>query len=122
MTSKMTSLEIAQEAVRALDSKKALDLRLIGIREISSLADYFVIATATSNTQAKALADEVEFRLSQAGVEPDHIEGRSGNTWILLDYDTVIVHVFLDKTRDFYDLERLWKDGEQLPLDGIIEE
>ncbi len=118
----MTSLEIAQEAVRALDSKKALELRLIGIREVSSLADYFVIATGTSNTHTKALADEVEFRLSQAGIEPDHIEGRNGNTWILLDYDNVIVHVFQDKTRDFYDLERLWKDGEQLSLEGIISE
>lgn len=122
MTRKMTSLEIAQEAVRALDSKKALELRLIGIREVSSLADYFVIATGTSNTHTKALADEVEFRLSQAGIEPDHIEGRNGNTWILLDYDNVIVHVFQDKTRDFYDLERLWKDGEQLSLEGIISE
>ena len=122
MTSKMTSLEIAQEAVRALDSKKAQELRLIGVSEISSLADYFVIATAGSNTQAKALAEEVEFRLSQAGIEPDHIEGRNGNDWILLDYDTVIVHVFLNQTRDFYDLERLWKDGELLPLDGIVTE
>ena len=118
----MTSLEIAHEAVRALDSKKAQEVKLIGIREISSLADYFVIATATSNTQAKALAEEVEFKLSQAGIEPDHIEGRSGNTWILLDYDTVIVHVFLDKTRDFYDLERLWKDGELLSLEGVVAE
>ena len=122
MTSKMTSLEIAQEAVRALDSKKAQELRLIGVSEISSLADYFVIATAGSSTQAKALAEEVEFRLSQAGIEPDHIEGRNGNAWILLDYDTVIVHVFLNQTRDFYDLERLWKDGELLPLDGIVTE
>ena len=86
------------------------------------MADYFVIATGTSNTHTKALADEVEFRLSQAGIEPDHIEGRNGNTWILLDYDNVIVHVFQDKTRDFYDLERLWKDGEQLSLEGIISE
>jgi len=116
----MTSLEIAQEAVRALDSKKALELRLIGIREVSSLADYFVIATATSNTHAKALADEVEFRLSQQGIQPGHIEGRNGNTWILLDYDNVIVHVFLNKTRDFYDLERLWKDGQLIDLEGIV--
>ena len=118
----MSSLEIAYEAVRALDSKKAQDIKLIGIREISSLADYFVIAAATSNTQAKALADEVEFKLSQMGIEPDHVEGRSGNTWTLLDYNTVVVHIFLDKTRDFYDLERLWKDGEQLSLEGIVTE
>ena len=122
MTGNMTSLEIAQETVRALDSKKAQEIRLIGVREISSLGDYFVIATANSSTQAKALADEVEFRLSQAGIEPDHVEGRNGNTWILLDYDTVIVHVFLNKTRDFYDLERLWKDGELVPLDGLVTE
>ena len=116
----MTSLEIAQEAVRALDSKKALDLRLIGIRDISSLADYFVLASATSSTQAKALSEEVEYRLSQKGVEPDHLEGRNANTWILLDYETVIVHIFVGKTRDFYDLERLWKDGEVLPLEALI--
>ena len=118
----MTSLEIAQEAVRALDSKKAQELRLIGVSEISSLADYFVIATAGSSTQAKALAEEVEFRLSQAGIEPDHIEGRNGNAWILLDYDTVIVHVFLNQTRDFYDLERLWKDAGEMDLSGVLTE
>ena len=120
--SEYTSKESTKLACEALADKKADDIKVIDISEVSSLADYFVIATAGSSTQAKALAEEVEFRLSQAGIEPDHIEGRNGNAWILLDYDTVIVHVFLNQTRDFYDLERLWKDGELLPLDGIVTE
>lgn len=112
----MTSLELAKKAVAILDSKKALDLKVIGIRDISILADYFVIATGTSSTHVKALADEVEFQLKQQGVAPDHTEGYRSNSWILLDYGNVIIHVFYGETREFYDLERLWKDGEQLDV------
>ena len=89
---------------------------MIGIRDISILADYFVIATGTSSTHVKALADEVEFQLKQQGVAPDHTEGYRSNSWILLDYGNVIIHVFYGETREFYDLRRLWKDGEQLDV------
>ena len=116
----MTAAEIAKAAVRALDGKKALDIQIIEIGDVSILADYFVIATGTSSTHVKALADEVEFQLHQAGEAPGHIEGYRSNTWILLDYHQVIVHVFLEETRDFYDLERLWKDGRQLSAEAFL--
>ncbi len=116
----MTSAELAKAAAKALDSKKAQDIKVIGIRDLSILADYFVIATGTSSTHIKALADEVEFQLKEAGEAPGHIEGHHSNTWILLDYGHVIVHVFLEETRDFYDLERLWKDGEQIDTAAFL--
>lgn len=116
----MTSLELAKKAVEILDNKKATDLKLIGIRDISVLADYFVIATGASNTHVKALADEVEFQLKEQGITPDHTEGYRSNSWILIDYGNVIVHVFCGETREFYDLERLWKDGEQLDVSELL--
>ena len=117
----MTSLELAKEAAKILDSKKGIDIQAIGVREVTTLADSFVIAAAGSGTQVKALADEVEFQLKQLGISPNHIEGHRSNTWILLDYGNVVVHVFLKETRDFYDLERLWQDGEQIDLSSVLE-
>ena len=117
----MTSLELAKEAAKILDSKKGIDIQAIGVREGTTLADYFVIAAGGSGTQVKALADEVEFQLKQLGISPNHIEGHRSNTWILLDYGNVVVHVFLKETRDFYDLERLWQDGEQIDLSSVLE-
>ena len=80
-----------------------------------------VIATGTSSTHVKALADEVEDKLDQAGISVSHIEGYRSNSWILLDYIDVIVNVFDDEARDFYDLERLWQDGESVDLTGIVD-
>ncbi|MBQ8134225.1 MAG: ribosome silencing factor [Clostridia bacterium] len=114
----MTSLETAKLAVKALDSKKGLDIKVIKIRDISSIADYFVIATGTSNTHVKALADEVEFKLDEAGISVSSIEGQRNDTWILLDYIDVIVHVFSDEAREYYDLERLWEDGETVEMNN----
>lgn len=91
----MTSLETAKMAVKALDSKKALDIKVIKIQDISAIADYFVIATGTSSTHVKALADEVEAQLDEAGISVSHVEGYRSNSWILLDYVDVVVHVFL---------------------------
>lgn len=115
----MTSLETARLAVKSLCSKKGLDIRLIKIQDISSIADYFVIATGTSNTQVKALADDVEYRLDKAGISVSHIEGYRSDSWILLDYVDVIVHVFSEEARDYYSLERLWQDGEQIDISDI---
>jgi len=86
----MTSLELAKEAVKVMDDKKALNLKVIGIKDISVLADYFVLATGTSSTHVKALADETEFRLKQVGISPLHTEGYHSNSWIVLDYSNVI--------------------------------
>lgn len=116
----MTSLELAENAVRILDAKKARSLKLIGIRDISVLADYFVLATGTSSTHVKALADEVEFRLKELGITPERTEGYRSNSWVLQDYGNVVVHVFTEQSREFYDLDRLWRDGKQVELSGIL--
>ena len=113
----MTSLETAKMAVKALDSKKALDIKVIKIQDISAIADYFVIATGTSSTHVKALADEVEAQLDEAGISVSHVEGYRSNSWILLDYVDVVVHVFSDEAREYYDLDRLWQDGEIIDIE-----
>ena len=113
----MTAFETAQLAAQVLDTKKGEQVRILGIRDVSVLGDYFVIATGTSGTHVKALADEVEFRLGEAGVRPHHVEGYRSNSWILLDYGEVVVHVFTQQSREFYDLDRLWQNGEPIPVE-----
>lgn len=121
----MEAFEILKIAANALNERKAKELTGIKIEEISDIADYFLICTATSNTHVRALADEVEEKLKLAGVIPDHIEGRASD-WILLDYGTVVIHVFGRQSRDFYALDRMWSDGEQVDfaeiLDSALEE
>lgn len=113
------SLALAKRAALAMDAKKALDLKIIGIRDISILADYFVLATGTSGTQVKALADEVEYQLDQEGVKASHVEGYRSNSWILLDYGSVVIHIFTEESRTFYDLDRLWVDGKEESMDFL---
>lgn len=110
----MNSLELAKKAAGILDNKKGLRINVIKIEDISSLADYFVIANGTSSTHVRSLADELEEKLKEAGVVPARIEGYRSNSWILLDYGSVVIHVFTQEARDFYDLDRLWADGEHL--------
>ena len=110
----MEARELVSQVVASLDKHKAADIRVIGVTDITSIADYFVIAAGTSSTQVKALSDYVEFELGEKGVKPLRMEGYNASNWILIDYGTVIVHVFQGETRQFYDLERLWKDGDQL--------
>lgn len=116
----MTSLELAEQTARIMDEKKAIDLKVIRIADISVLADYFVIATGTSNTHVKALADEVEMKLGEFGAKPIHKEGYRSNTWVLLDYGSVVVHMFTGDARAYYDLDRLWSDGKTVDLSGIL--
>ena len=111
------SREMAKIACHALSDKKAEDVQVIDISEISVIADYFVIATGTSSTHVKALADEVEAQLDEAGISVSHVEGYRSNSWILLDYVDVVVHVFSDEAREYYDLERLWQDGEIIDIE-----
>ena len=117
----METLEILKTAAKALDSKKALDVQAIEIGDLTIITDFFLLATATSSTHVRALADEVEEMLSRVGVEPHHIEGRATG-WILLYYGSVVVHVFDKKSRDFYQLERLWNDGVPYDLSGLLAE
>ena len=113
----MEALELATLAAKALDSKKALDIKLLKVLDLTVLADYFVIASGTSNTHVGSLADEVDFKLSEAGVQPKRVEGRSTRTWVLMDYCSVVVHVFYPESREFYALEHLWADAEEVPLE-----
>ena len=108
--------------VKALDSKRAEDIRIIEIGDLTIVADYFVIANGTSSTQTKALAEEVEFKMSQLGIEPNRTEGYQGATWVVLDYGDIIVHVFYKETRDYYQLERLWSDGEKIDIERFLTE
>ncbi len=111
--------EIVKTAVKAIDSKRGLDIEVIKVSDLTIITDYFVIATTTSNTQLKAIADEIEFKLSEQGIEPHHIEGRTSE-WICLDYTGVVIHVLLNKGRDFYQIERLWDDGEKIDISEFV--
>lgn len=105
----MEAKELSERIVSILENRKALDIENIAVREKTSLADYFVICSATSLTHVKTLADELEFQLAREnGIQPLGTEGRSSGRWILLDYETVIVHIFLAEERSFYDLDQLW--------------
>ena len=112
----MESLQLATAIAKVLDKKKASDVKVLKVRDLTVLTDYFVIATGTSSTHVKSLAEEVEFQLGEQGVKPLRTEGYDSKNWILLDFGTVIVHVFYPEARSFYDLEHLWADGEELDL------
>ena len=117
----MESLELTRKIVEILNDKKAQDIEVLTISKVSTITDYFVICTGNSSTQVKSLADEVDFKLGQMGREPYHIEGMSGDTWILLDYSDVIVHIFHKESRAFYSLERLWSDATKLDISKILD-
>ena len=117
----MKTNEILKIAVEALDSKKAADIQAIEVGDLTILTEYFVIANGTSSTHVRSLAEEVEFKLSQAGLEPHHIEGKATG-WILLDYNSVLVHVFTGETRDYYNLERLWQDARVIDISDVVTE
>lgn len=116
----MTDREELEIAVKALDSKRAEDIMALKVEDLTILANYFVIASASSSTQVKALADEVEYQLEQKGVTPKSIEGIGSNDWVVMDYIDVVVHIFHKQARDFYQLERLWADGEKVDVSDII--
>ena len=118
----MNALETAKAIAKILDAKKGLDVKVIQIGELSILADYMVIATGNSSTHVKSLADYVEYEMDQQGVSVSHIEGHRSDTWILLDYVDVIVHVFNEDSRKYYDLDRLWEDGEVVDISDVITE
>ena len=115
------SLAKTTRIARILDEKIGKDITILNISNVSSFADYFVLCSAEASTQVKALADEVEYKLDEMGISVSHIEGYRSNSWILLDYVDVIVHIFDKEARDFYDLERLWQDGKEVDLTGIID-
>lgn len=112
-----SSQEMVRVAVEAARNKKAKDIVALDIRDVSVFADYFVICSGNSTTQVKAIADEIEEKMDQAGYLLDHVEGYREERWILLDYKDVVIHVFHAHERDFYNLERLWRDARILACD-----
>lgn len=115
----LSPAEIAGIAARALDDKKARDVKILKTAEQTVLADYFVICNGTSSTHIKALVDEVDRKLSEAGEPPIRREGLRSDIWVLMDFGSVIVHVFTDEARKFYNLERLWSDSEEVTLSSL---
>ena len=111
--------KIIEVAVNTLNDKKASNISAIQVGTLPVIADYFIIATATSSTHVRALADALEEKLSEAGFEPNHVEGKATG-WILLDYLGVVIHIFTRDTRDYYNLDRMWDDGTKLNLDDIL--
>ena len=116
----MTPKEMALMAAKALDSKKGVNIKVMDVMDLTSLADYFVICSGTSNTQINALCDAVEKEINEAGEETLHREGYRGGTWVLLDFGSVVVHVFNNEAREFYSLERLWQGGTELDLSEVL--
>lgn len=116
----MTSYEMAIGLARALDSKKGQDVKVLKTEELTTLADYFVLCTATSSTQVKAMSDACEEAMEKQGERVHHIEGHRDGTWLLMDFSSVVVHIFTDEARKFYDLERLWSDAQTVDLSQVL--
>lgn len=110
------STEMANKAVEVLKDKKAKDIRLLDIHEISTLSDYFIITTGSSTTQVQAMADELEVKMKAEGYKLYHKEGFRGGRWILMDFNNVVIHLFHAEERDFYNLERIWVDAKDIPV------
>jgi ribosome-associated protein len=115
----MTSKEMAKLACLALEDKKAEDITIIDISGVSVLADYFIIANGTNSNQVMAMADNVDEALHKAGHPVKQVEGYNEGKWVLLDYNDIIVHVFDRENRLFYDLERIWRDGNRITVDEL---
>ncbi len=116
------AIELSKKIAGILDAKKALDVKIINVHDKTIIADCFVFATGTSSTQVNALADEIEFRLTQEGASPLRTEGQGSGSWVLIDYGSVIVHVFSVQAKEFYKLEKLWAEGKEIPFDKIPED
>ena len=111
----MTASEVVKIAAKALSDKKGKDIKVLRTEDITTLCDYFVICTGTSSTHIKALTDEIDKAMSEAGEPPLRREGYRGGSWVLLDFGSVIVHLFSEQARSFYDLEHLWADATVVP-------
>ena len=111
--------EMARLACKALEDKKAVDIKVIDIEKVSILADYFIIASGTNRNQVQAMADNAEEILGRAGYEPRQIEGYQNANWILMDYGDLVIHIFDEENRLFYDLERIWRDGQSLSITDL---
>jgi len=101
-----------QVAARAADAKQAKDIRVLDLREVTAFADFFVVCSGTNSRQIQAIADEIESQLKQLGEHPSNVEGYRNAEWVLMDYGDYLIHIFSEKARAYYDLERLWRDAQ----------
>ena len=115
-------LEMVRLACKAMDEKKAIDIKVIDIHEVSVIADYFVIASASNQNQVQAMVDNADEMLGRAGYEAKQIEGTRNSSWVLMDYGDMIIHIFDEENRLFYDLERIWRDGKILDAQEFLAE
>lgn len=116
----MESKELMQKTVTLLDAKKAKNIKVLYIGDLTTIADYFVVCTGTASTHIKSLSDELDEKLSEEGIEFLGKEGFSTANWILMDYDSVIVHIFSEETREFYSIEHLWADALEVDITEFI--
>lgn len=114
------SLNMAKLALKAMEEKKAEDIKVIDIHEVSTIADYFLIASGNNRSQIQAICDEVEETLGRAGYPKKQSEGYDSANWILIDYGDIIVHIFDKQNRLFYDLERIWRDGKEIDVNDLV--
>lgn len=115
----MEAKEMAKLAIKSLEDKKAKDIKVIDISDISTIADYFIIASGKNRSQIQAMCDNVEETMGRAGVSMKQTEGYKNANWILMDYGDIIVHIFDTENRLFYDLERIWRDGKEIEADKL---
>lgn len=115
----MTSRELAKKVVFFLEEKKAEDIKIIDISEVSVMADYFIIASGSNRNQIQAMADNVEEQLNFLGIKPRQIEGYNTANWILMDFNDIIIHIFNEEDRLFYNLEKIWLDGKHIDKDSL---
>ena len=117
-----TEKQMAQLVCRALDEKQGRDIKVIDIHDVSVIADYFVIASASNQNQVQAMVDNADEMLGRAGYEAKQIEGTRNSSWVLMDYGDMIIHIFDEENRLFYDLERIWRDGKILDAEEFLGE
>ncbi len=115
------AFELTEKIVKIIDSKKGCDITALDVSAVTPMTDCFVLCSGGSSTQVNAIADAIDEKLSESGIEPHHIEGQRSGTWVLMDYGDVIVHVMFRDTREYYNIERLWRDAEMVDISKIIE-
>ena len=116
----LTPMELIEVAVKALDDKHGIDISVIDVTDRTTIGDYFIVASGSSNAQAKALAEEVEMKMTKLGYEPKNVEGYQTAMWILLDYGDIIIHIFYNETREFYSLEQLWNEAPRIDISNMV--
>lgn len=118
---KADAITVAETAVRLLDSKKARNIRMYHVSEQTVVADYYVICEGNVRTQIHAMADELEVKFTEAGLQPAHIDGRDSDSWVLLDYGSVMVHIMVRDTREFYNIEKLWDSSCEIDISNLVQ-